>query len=172
MSNSQHKRATTAQDRQPASTAVPRDEAPSAFAIPMSPESWARMTRRQSEWALQSMADLCEGFESLRELQRDAAQASKEKHQAALTSLSQASSANDVFAVQAELMAYNASAWASYWQRLLGIAIRTETTMVKDAGSAMATSQEEGLRSVAGLFPGLTPPFSTTTSSAEASRPH
>ena len=118
-------------------------------------EGWTQLSRRQSQWAVQGMVDLYQGAELLRELQRDTAQASREAHREALTAQIEARDLTQLLSVHVGLMSHTATAWATYWQRLLGVAMRTEAAIVKDVGTALATNQGERLRSVASLFPGF-----------------
>lgn len=86
--------------------------------------------RQQMAVAAEASCALLRGFEAMRRIQQQAAQAARARHEAAAGKLHGACTASDLMAMQASLLQTDWQSANRYWQDLVGAALEMQVEMM------------------------------------------
>lgn len=104
---------------------------PVARATPAIPAQWfADLSRQQAAVAAETFAVLHRGFDAMRQIQQDAAQAATGRHAGALQALRQPCQPERLLALQSDLLRQDFEAAARVWQQLADAALETNTELL------------------------------------------
>jgi hypothetical protein len=105
-----------------ARVAVPAPSAPVDF--------FTDLGRQQMAVAAEASCALLRGFEAMRRIQQQAAQAARARHEAAAGKLRGACTGSDLMALQANLLQTDWQSANRYWQDLFGAALEMQVEMM------------------------------------------
>jgi hypothetical protein len=105
--------------------------APNAIANAAAPWNFlADLGRQQMAVVNDASCAMLRGFETMRQIQHDAAHHAAAQHQAAAQRLHSSCAPADVMAIQSELLSDDFQAASQYWQQLAGAAMEMQTEMM------------------------------------------
>lgn len=104
---------------------------PGTPATPWAPGPWlADWTRQQAVVTTETLAVLRRGFDTLRQIQQDAARQASERHARAAKVLSQPCAPERLLALQADLLRQDVEAATRAWQQVADAALETNTELL------------------------------------------
>lgn len=99
----------------------------------VSPLAWnplADLGRQQMAVAAEGASAMFRGFETMRKIQEQAAHQARVRHAAAAEKLKEGCPANELLAIQADLLRFDIEAATRYWQQLGAAALEMQTEMM------------------------------------------
>jgi Phasin protein len=120
---------------------------PERAATPSSPwDFFSDFNRQQLAVATQGACAVFRGSQAMRHIQEQAAHQALMQHERAAQKLSNSQERADLMAIQSELMRFDMSSAAQYWQQLCQAALKTQAEMLVCVTQMWGAPQDNGFK--------------------------
>lgn len=107
----------------------------------------ADLGRQQLAAATDAACAMFRGSEAMRAVQQQAAHEASLRHQAAAKKLHESCAADELLAIQSDLLRFDLQGATRYWQQITTVALQSQIEMMASASHLLAGEQSKGWKS-------------------------
>ena len=120
------------------------------------------LSRQQLTMANESASAIFRGAEAMRKIQQSAAHEASVHHETAADQLHRPCQANDLLAIQSEVLRVDLQDAGQYWSKLTAAAMQTQLDIMTSMSRMIVRDPDSGLKSALEVFGAAIPPLATS----------